>query len=896
MKKLTVLIVTLAIGICNIYAQCVDSWTQKADFGGTARFYAVGFSIGDKGYVGTGFDGAETKDFWEYDPASDTWTQKADFGGTARYIAAGFSIGDKGYIGTGSASAGYEKDFWEYDTISNAWTQKADFGGTARRNATAFSIGDKGYIGTGYDVAYRKDFWEYDAASDTWTQIADFGGTAKYAATSFSIGDKGYVGTGWIGSATKDFWEYDVASDAWTQKADFGGTARVYAVGFSIGDKGYIGMGNGYKDDIWAYDTASNAWTQKTNFGGLGKEGPIAFSIGDKGYIGTGYTSTKAFWEYTPELSASTFATNVSCNGGIDGSASVPVLGGAPPYTYLWSNAQTTFAITGLSAGSYLCTVTDFNNCSVYDTAFVAEPTALTVSASKIDTICGETYGLASATVGGGTSPYSYLWSNGDTTAAVDSLITAGYGVTITDNNACNISDTIIITNDLAWQAIPICLITVDSTSSKNEIVWAKPVSLAIDSFRIYREITTNNYQQIGAVEYNQLSFFVDATMGVDPNITSYRYKITVLDTCGNESLLSDFHKTIHMVVVPGIPPAMELSWDDYEGFAVTSYNILRDSTGLFNWEVINTIPFGITSFTDPNPPQTPDLKYIVEVVPPDTCTADKMGKDYNTSRSNTTITSTLLLTTSATSTNATQGNCDGTATANPSGGITPYTYFWNTVPAQTTLTATGLCGNTTYSVTVTDASADSAAVNITVGETPVGTKPVSDFIASDTTINEGAAISYLDQSQNSPISWSWLFNGGTPLFSTDQNPIGITYDVSGCYDTKLITTNPAGSDTLIKSCYIDVGTVGIDETVYLENIKIYPNPSRGVFTVEYEMENVTGETVDVKVFDVLGRMVYGTTMTNSIITIDIHRQAGRVFMLQLQNNHAVNYKKVVME
>ena len=41
------------------------------------------------------------KDFWEYDPATNAWTQKADFGGTARLDAVGFSIGSKGYIGTG---------------------------------------------------------------------------------------------------------------------------------------------------------------------------------------------------------------------------------------------------------------------------------------------------------------------------------------------------------------------------------------------------------------------------------------------------------------------------------------------------------------------------------------------------------------------------------------------------------------------------------------------------------------------------------------------------------------------------------------------------------------------------------------------------------------------------
>ena len=72
--------------------------------------------IGNKGYIGTGYDDNPSpyyyKDFWEYDSTLNTWTQKADFGGTARVGAVGFFIGSKGYIGTGSWDT---KDFWEYE-------------------------------------------------------------------------------------------------------------------------------------------------------------------------------------------------------------------------------------------------------------------------------------------------------------------------------------------------------------------------------------------------------------------------------------------------------------------------------------------------------------------------------------------------------------------------------------------------------------------------------------------------------------------------------------------------------------------------------------------------------------------------------------------------------------
>src|SRR5438552_2068704 len=129
--KICILAILLAAGLSNSHAQ--DTWTQKADFGGAARSGAVGFSIGGKGYIGTGYDGSDTKDFWEYDPATNAWTQKADFGGIARENAVGFSIGSKGYIGTGANFDAAPTDFWEYDPATNAWTQKADFGGGGQR-------------------------------------------------------------------------------------------------------------------------------------------------------------------------------------------------------------------------------------------------------------------------------------------------------------------------------------------------------------------------------------------------------------------------------------------------------------------------------------------------------------------------------------------------------------------------------------------------------------------------------------------------------------------------------------------------------------------------------------------------------------------------------------------
>jgi hypothetical protein len=306
-------------------SQPTNSWVQKAIFGGTSRCSAVSFSIGNKGYIGTGIDsfGNVFNDFWEYDPATNKWTQKANFGGAARCCGTGFSIGNKGYIGLGFDSTNYS-DFWEYDPTTNQWTKKANFRGGAIGQAVGFSIGNKGYIGTGIDSLGNvlKDFWEYDPETDSWTQKTDFGGDARCYSAGFSIGNKGYIGTGYNGNNfLNDFWEYDPSTNQWIQKENFAGGVRRAAIGFSIGTKGYIGTGRSdnydYLNDFWEYDPSGNQWTQKANFGGVERRVASGFSIGNKGYICVGYNGNTLsdFWEYTPDWLVQMYkpAQNVQC-------------------------------------------------------------------------------------------------------------------------------------------------------------------------------------------------------------------------------------------------------------------------------------------------------------------------------------------------------------------------------------------------------------------------------------------------------------------------------------------------------------------------------------------------------------------------------------------------------
>ncbi|MCB0647838.1 MAG: tail fiber domain-containing protein [Saprospiraceae bacterium] len=285
------------------------AWSQKANFA-VARQNAAAFSIGNKGYMGTGNGNSiYFTDFWEYDASNDTWTQKADFGGNNRTLTIGFAIGNKGYVGTGYNQGIKYKDFWEYDPNINTWTQKADVGGMERYEAVGFAIGDKGYVGLGYNISELDDFWEYDPSNDTWTQKANFVG-GRIGTIGFSIGAKGYVGLGFAsGQFFKDFYQFEPQSNSWTQKADFGGGLRTRAVGLSTENIGLVGLGNFggvYNKDFWEYNPLNDTWSQKTDFEGSARSSASAFAIDGKVYVGTGYSNSPSgylndFWKFDPQ-------------------------------------------------------------------------------------------------------------------------------------------------------------------------------------------------------------------------------------------------------------------------------------------------------------------------------------------------------------------------------------------------------------------------------------------------------------------------------------------------------------------------------------------------------------------------------------------------------------------
>ena len=142
-------------------------------------------------------------------------------------------------------------------------------------------------------------------------------------------------------------------------------------------------------------------------------------------------------------------STNISCMGGNSGTASVVIEGGSPPYSIQWdANAgnATTAMVANLPQNIYTVAVTDANGCVALADATVFEPTGMTTSISKTDVQCaGSPDGTASVTTDGGNSPYTYLWSNGQTVPDADGLDADLYYVTVTDLSGCTTVDSVQI-------------------------------------------------------------------------------------------------------------------------------------------------------------------------------------------------------------------------------------------------------------------------------------------------------------------------------------------------------------------------------------------------------------------------------------------------------------------
>jgi N-acetylneuraminic acid mutarotase len=287
-------------------------WVQKNGIPGpdsaNGRFVGIGFSVGNKGYMGLGIgnDGTTYSDLFQYDPVANAWTQEAScplpFAGAICMV-----INNIAYIGLGQTQiAANSNSLFAYDPGTNTWTRKSDFPGPGQSLVLGVAMGNIGLVGLGAntDGIQMPEVWTYDPATDSWTQKANFSGIIIPSwLVGFSLDGKTAMvaGTDYSGSGhlVNVVYQYDPVADTWTPKQSRPGNPMVQASTMIIKGNGYI-MGGGQEN--WMYQSSSDSWTQVPFF--TERTGAASFVIDSTGYFGNGSGLPQIpltdLWQFTP--------------------------------------------------------------------------------------------------------------------------------------------------------------------------------------------------------------------------------------------------------------------------------------------------------------------------------------------------------------------------------------------------------------------------------------------------------------------------------------------------------------------------------------------------------------------------------------------------------------------
>ena len=442
--------------------------------------------------------------------------------------------------------------------------------------------------------------------------------------------------------------------------------------------------------------------------------------------------------------------THVTCFGGSDGTASVLATGGVPPYTYLWSNGNTTATATGLSAGNYTVVVTGANGCvsSITTSPGISQPPAITAAITTTNVSCnGGANGAASIVASGGTPGYTYQWWPGGTTGTSVSGLSAGLdSVTITDANGCTLTETFNITQPLVALSASASFTDVSCSGGSDGTASA---SAAGGTFPYSFNWTPGNVsgQMIGSLPVGTYTVTVTDNLGCTATdqvtIAQPTPLVLVMDT--NNSTCAAMNGQAS-VAVSGGTTGYQYQWSPSGG--------------------TNAVASGLLAGV-----------YTVEVTDGNGCidTASILVLD----------TPGPVASVNSTTNMSCPGVNDGTATVTVTGGVGPFTYVWSP-NGGTNSTGTGL-GPGVYTVLVSDANGCQ-----TTAVSPLITQPnplVLTVTPSDVSCfggNDGSAtVGAVGGTPN--YTYTWLSSGTNgPLLigqSAGVDSVQVS-DANGCIET----------------------------------------------------------------------------------------------------------------
>ena len=464
--------------------------------------------------------------------------------------------------------------------------------------------------------------------------------------------------------------------------------------------------------------------------------------------------------------------TDVSCNGGTNGSATVAVTGGTGTYTYSWSPSGGTSAMaTGLAAGTYTVTVTDANSCQATQNFTITQPTPVVATpVAQTNVACnGQSTGSASITASGGTAGYTYSWSPSGGTADTATGLQAGtYTVTVTDTNGCTANQSFTITEP---DALVVSVGSQNNVSCNSGSNGSATVAVTGGATGYTYEWTPGNPTGDGT-----------ATIS---GISAGTYSVTVTDANACQATQT-FTITQPDILVTSVTNQTNVSCNSGSNGSATvgvtggtgSYTYFWSPTG-----GNSAAASGLSAGT-----------YIVTVQDDNFC--------QTTQSVTITEPNTLVATPFAQTNVACNGQSTGSVTIIASGGTPDYTYSWSP-SGGTAATATGLEADT-YTVTVTDANGCTASQSFTITEpTPLVATPVGQSNLSCNGGSNGSA-SITASGGTGAYTYLWSPSGGTSAsasgLAAGTYTVEIT-DANGCtVSESFIITQPDILSTSVTS------------------------------------------------------------------------------------------------
>lgn len=266
-------------------------------------------------------------------------------------------------------------------------------------------------------------------------------------------------------------------------------------------------------------------------------------------------------------LTASVAVSNISCNGGNNGSGTIMASGGTSPFTYTWMPAGGTSATaTNLSTGTYTILVKDASNCIISNSVAITQPSAITATSSQTNITCVSSSGQAQFAVSGGTSPYTYSWApNSSTTTLASGLSAGNYSFTVTDANSCVQINTVGITNSTTAPNVTV--------SSANTIICAGQSTT----------LTAN-----GASTYSWNTSGTTASIIISPTVTT-TYTVTGTNNsngCSASAVITQsvINCTTGLINTGGVPVMAELYPNPTSG----TFNIsINENANLIIYDIL---------------------------------------------------------------------------------------------------------------------------------------------------------------------------------------------------------------------------------------------------------------------------------------------------------------------